>query len=60
MDEDLDELVAKNASVGEISRMATSKGFLRLVDDGMDRVKKGETTLDELSRVVDFSAKLGL
>ena len=40
--------------------MATSKGFLRLVDDGMERVKRGETTLDELSRVVDFSAKLGL
>ena len=60
MDEDLDELVTKNASVGELGKMATTKGFLRLVDDGMERVKCGETTLDELSRVVDFSAKLGL
>ncbi|MEZ5529557.1 MAG: ATPase, T2SS/T4P/T4SS family [Porticoccaceae bacterium] len=60
MDEELDELVAKNASIGELSKMASAKGFQRLVDDGMARVKLGETTLDELSRVVDFSARLGL
>jgi len=60
MDEELDELIIKEASIGELGKMATSKGFLRLVDDGIARVKLGETTLDELSRVVDFSSKLSL
>ncbi|MBV1931766.1 MAG: Flp pilus assembly complex ATPase component TadA [Porticoccaceae bacterium] len=60
MDDDLDELVAKSASIREIGELAESKGFTRLVDDGLARVYLGDTTLDELSRAVDFSARLNL
>ena len=59
MDDDLDELIARQVPIREFNKMATSKGFLRLVDDAIGRVKSGETTLDEVSRVVDFSARFG-
>ncbi len=58
MDDDLDELVAKSASVRALGELAESKGFTRLIDDGLARVHIGDTTLDELSRAVDFSARL--
>jgi len=58
MDEDLDELIARGASTREIGEAATAKGFSRLLDDGLARVRQGDTTLEELSRVVDFSARL--
>ncbi len=60
MDEDLDELVAQQAPMRELSQMATEKGFLRLVDDAIARVRSGDTTMDEVSRVVDFSARVGM
>ncbi len=60
MDEDLDELVSQQAPMRELSQMATEKGFLRLVDDAIARVRSGDTTMDEVSRVVDFSARLGM
>ena len=58
MDEDLDDLITNMASTREINKLAVTKGFLRLVDDAIGRVKNGETTLDEVSRVVDFSSRL--
>ena len=58
MDDDLDELIARQVPIREFNQLASSKGFLRLVDDAITRVRNGETTLDEVSRVVDFSAKL--
>ncbi|MBQ0719497.1 MAG: Flp pilus assembly complex ATPase component TadA [Gammaproteobacteria bacterium] len=60
MDEDLDELVAQQAPMRELSALATSKGYLRLVDDAITRVRSGDTTIDEVSRVIDFSARLGM
>ena len=60
MDDDLDELVAQQAAMRELNKVATSKGFLRLVDDAIARVRSGDTTIDEVSRVVDFSARLGM
>ena len=59
MDEDLDDLIVRGASLREFNELATKKGFLRLVDDAITRVKSGETTIDEVSRVVDFSSRLG-
>ncbi|OUS10385.1 secretion system protein E [Gammaproteobacteria bacterium 53_120_T64] len=60
MDDDLDELVAQQAPLRELSELATAKGFLRLVDDAIARVRSGDTTIDEVSRVVDFSSRLGM
>ena len=58
LDEDLDDLIARQAPIRDLNNMATSKNYLRLVDDAVSRVKNGDTSLDEVSRVVDFSARL--
>ena len=60
MDDDLDELVAQKSAMRKLNEMATSKGYLRLVDDAIARVRSGDTTIDEVSRVIDFSARLGM
>ncbi len=58
MDADLDELIARRTSTLEIKAMAMSKGFRTLADDGARRVLDGSTSLDEVSRVVDLTAKI--
>ena len=58
MNAELDELVARRASVRELRAAANATGFHSLVDDGMRRVLEGATTLDEVSRVVDLTDRL--
>ncbi|MCW9059355.1 MAG: ATPase, T2SS/T4P/T4SS family [Gammaproteobacteria bacterium] len=59
MDADLDELVARRATWSELYNMALSKGFQPLSEDGIRRVLEGITTLDEISRVIDLTDRLG-
>ncbi|MCB1957685.1 MAG: Flp pilus assembly complex ATPase component TadA, partial [Rhodocyclaceae bacterium] len=58
MDSDLDELVMRRASLREIRTAARAKGFRSLAEDGMRRVLDGETSLDELARVVDLTERM--
>ncbi|MBN1140442.1 MAG: Flp pilus assembly complex ATPase component TadA [Deltaproteobacteria bacterium] len=52
MDEDLQKLVMAKASFEEIKHFAASrKGFRTLREDGIDKVKKGLTTAEEILRV---------
>ena len=55
----LDEMVARRASTRELKNPAREPGFHSLVDDGVRRVLEGLTTLDEVSRVVDLTDRLG-
>ena len=57
-DPDLDELLARRGTQREFLRMALSKGFRPLADAGAQRVLDGSTSLDEISRVVDLTARL--
>ncbi len=57
MDYELDELLARRATVREILELANAKGFISLAEDGVRRVLDGSTTLDEVARVVDFTAR---
>jgi type IV pilus assembly protein PilB len=52
-DEEMDDLVAANASKAEIKAMALEKGFKSLKDDGILKVLDGVTTLEALAKVVD-------
>lgn len=54
-DEDLDNLVAKGASKGELKRLAVEKGFKSMTDDGILKVLEGTTTIEALSKVVTVS-----
>jgi len=58
-DAELDELVARGASTLDISKAADGKGFRPLADDGIRRVLEGVTSLDEVSRVVDLTSRIG-
>ncbi|MBF0216956.1 MAG: Flp pilus assembly complex ATPase component TadA [Candidatus Omnitrophica bacterium] len=42
------EMVEKKADLGDIKRHVTSCGFKTLRDDGLEKVKKGITSLDEV------------
>ena len=58
-DEDIDELISRRATTREISTAARAKGFRLLADDGIRRVSEGLTSLDEVSRVVDLTDRVG-
>ena len=58
LDPDLDELIARRATARELQHAAASRGFTRLADDGTRRVLDGDTSLEELARVVDLTERL--
>ena len=51
-DEDLDEIVARNGTKGEMKAVAVQKGFKSMKDDGILKILEGVTTLEALSKVV--------
>ena len=58
LDADLDDLIARRASRRELYSLAREKGFRTLADDGVRRVLVGDTSIEEVMRVVDLSERL--
>ncbi len=58
MDNDLDDLVARRASIRDIKQAALDKGFRPLASDGLQRVLQGITSLSEVARVVDLTDRM--
>ncbi len=58
MDRDMDELIARHATMRELHEMSLSKDFQSLAEDGIRYVLKGTTSLDEVSRVVDLTDRV--
>ena len=58
LDEDIDELIARRATQRDLWEAARAKGFPTLAEDGVRRVREGITSLSEVSRVVDLTARL--
>ncbi|MFO1381209.1 MAG: ATPase, T2SS/T4P/T4SS family [Chitinivorax sp.] len=58
MDSELDEMIARRASVREIRQAALQRGFRPLAEDAIRRVVEGVTSLDEISRVVDLTDRV--
>ena len=54
-DEELDEMVARNATKAELKAAAIEKGFKNMKDDGILKVLEGLTTLEALSKVIDVN-----
>ncbi|MFH1855999.1 MAG: ATPase, T2SS/T4P/T4SS family [Candidatus Omnitrophota bacterium] len=52
--ESIKELIMKKVSADEIKRKAISLGMKTLKEDGLDKVAKGLTTLDEVMRVIQL------
>lgn len=58
VDDELDALISRRAHFDELRKLATKKGFVTLADDGVRRVLEGYTSLDEVMRVIDLTAKM--
>lgn len=58
MSPELDELVARKATQRELTERALEEGFIPLVEDGVRRIKQGDTSLEEVSRVIDMTGLL--
>ena len=56
-DTDLDELITRHATLGELTAHALSKGFVPIADDGLRRVVEGITSIEEVGRVVDLTLR---
>jgi type IV pilus assembly protein PilB len=49
--EEIRSLIVRRATAGEIRRVAIEQGMCPLLEDGLEKVRDGETTLAELARV---------
>ena len=58
MDGDLDELIARRATVREVAELANKKGFRTLAADGAARIRTGITSVEEVSRVIDLTGNI--
>jgi type II secretory ATPase GspE/PulE/Tfp pilus assembly ATPase PilB-like protein len=58
LDAEIDELIARRATGREIRSAATAKGFRSLAEDAISRVLLGQTSLEEISRVVDLTDRV--
>jgi type II secretory ATPase GspE/PulE/Tfp pilus assembly ATPase PilB-like protein len=56
-DHDIDNALALEQPLGELRRLALSKGFRTLTDDAIRRVLSGDTSLEEIARVVDLTER---
>ncbi|MGZ5063070.1 MAG: GspE/PulE family protein, partial [Usitatibacter sp.] len=58
LDSETDELIARRATGREIRADASRKGFRTLAHDAVSRVLLGQTSLEEISRVVDLTDRV--
>jgi type II secretory ATPase GspE/PulE/Tfp pilus assembly ATPase PilB-like protein len=55
---ELDEKIAKRATLGELKSTAKTTGYITLADDAVRCVLEGKTSLTEVSRVIDLTQRL--
>lgn len=58
-DRDMDELIVRGATLRELTGAARAKGFKSLAEAAIQCVLEGLTSIDEISRVVDLTERLG-
>jgi type IV pilus assembly protein PilB len=56
-DREIDYALAEGRSLGELRTIAFSKGFRPLAEDGIRRVLAGDTSLEEIARVIDLTER---
>ncbi len=56
IDDDIRDLVLAKASAREIKERAVSFGMRTLYEDGIDKVKQGITTVEEVLRVTQVES----
>lgn len=51
--DELREAIVKKAPSNELRNIAIKNGMTTMVEDGLEKVKRGETTIDEILRVIN-------
>jgi type II secretory ATPase GspE/PulE/Tfp pilus assembly ATPase PilB-like protein len=59
-DRDLDELIMSEAGRKEMYNHIISRGFVPMIEDGIDKVVQGMTDIQELIRVVDMTERMDI
>ncbi|MCD8493853.1 MAG: hypothetical protein LRY39_00170 [Alphaproteobacteria bacterium] len=54
-DEEMNDLIARQATRAELKATAVKKGFKSMKDDGILKVLEGVTSLEALSKIVDIN-----
>ncbi len=54
LDDEIRQLILQHASAGEITKLARAKGMRTLREDGVEKVKQGLTTMEEVMRVTQM------
>jgi type IV pilus assembly protein PilB len=57
-DLEMDELIARGATLRELRNWALNQGLKPLAEAGINRVLDGTTSLDEVSRVIDLTHRI--
>jgi type II secretory ATPase GspE/PulE/Tfp pilus assembly ATPase PilB-like protein len=57
MDGEIDELVARRATLRELRTTAMARDFQPLADEAIERVVDGTTSLAEVARTVDLTGR---
>ena len=58
LNDEIDELIAHKATKGELKKAAENGGYKTMSDDAINRVLIGQTTLEEVARVVDLTGRV--
>lgn len=53
VNDEIREAIVKKAPSNELRRIATQNGMTTMIEDGLEKVKRGETTIDEILRVIN-------
>ena len=57
-DDVIDEMIAERVTIGKMKAYLKTQGYQTLADDAVRRVLDGDTTLDEVTRVIDLTDRL--
>ncbi len=58
INEEIDDLIARRATLGELKTVARQTGYKTLADDAVRCVIEGKTSVSEVSRVIDLTQRL--
>lgn len=58
LDSEMDDLIARRASIRDLKNNALERGFRPLAQDGIRRILQGVTSIAEVARVVDLSDRM--
>jgi type II secretory ATPase GspE/PulE/Tfp pilus assembly ATPase PilB-like protein len=53
MDDAMRDIITRNPDVNQLRKLARERGLVTLRQDGLDKVLKGLTTVDEILRVTE-------